>query len=305
MRIIVRVPATTANLGPGFDCMGLALQLWNTITVQEAPRAEVRWQDCTGATAAGLLPEPRDNLVLLSMNQLFGRAGLSRPRLRVTIRNCIPIGRGLGSSAAAIVGGLVAANAWAGGPFSEQQLLEFATEMEGHPDNVAAALRGGLQIAGREGEATLAAAVRPPRGWRAVLFIPERRLPTQLARKVLPSRLTRADAVYNISRAALLVRAFALRDLFSLDLAMRDRLHQPYRLSLVPGMQELIAAAGRAGAHGAALSGAGPSLIAFAGDDRSARRVARAFSRCAAELQIAGSARVLALSPRGARARQA
>jgi homoserine kinase len=300
MKIIVRVPATTANLGPGFDCLGLALQVWNTIVVEESPHAtEVRLR----GHLENLAPD-RSNLVLLAMGEVFQRARVRFPKARVTMANRIPIGRGLGSSAAAIVGGMVAANTWAGEKFSLEKLLALATEMEGHPDNVSAALLGGLTIVIREGANTFAAQVRPPRGWRGVLFIPEHTLSTKFAREILPKHIAREDAIYNIGRAALLVRAFSTGDVRGLDLATGDRLHEPYRAQLVPGMDEMCRAAHRAGAHGVALSGAGPSMVAFAATDEGAARIARAFQRCARELKIAGAARVVGLSARGAYARK-
>ncbi len=300
MKISVRVPATTANLGPGFDCLGLALQVWNTITITESPGgAELHWRKHTRSSPHDL-PPGATNLVLHAMNEFFQRVQLPLPRVRVTTTNCIPIGRGLGSSAAAIVGGLVAANAWAGNKLTTQQLLELATEIEGHPDNVSAALLGGLTIAIREDANVFAVNVRPPRGWRAVVFIPAQELSTQFARTVLPQRITREDAIYNIGRVALLIRAFAQGDASSLDLATGDRLHEPYRAPLVPGMDEFSQSARDAGAHGVALSGAGPSMIAFAANSETASRVARAFEQCARSLQLGGEVRVVGLSARGA-----
>jgi homoserine kinase len=299
MKLVVRVPATTANLGPGFDCLGLALQIWNTIAVEESPKGvQVRLLGDSENLALD-----RSNLVLLSMEEVFRRSRRRFPNLRVTMTNRIPIGRGLGSSAAAIAGGVVAANAWAGEKLSPDQLLALATELEGHPDNVSAALLGGLTIVVREGEKTSAAKVRPPRGWRAVLFIPGHALSTKFAREILPTQITREDAIYNIGRAALLVRAFSAGDVRWLDLATGDRLHEPYRAPHVPGMDELCEAARRAGAHGVALSGAGPSMVAFAANELDAARVARAFERCARDLKIEGEARSVGLSPRGAYAR--
>ncbi len=300
MRIVVRVPATTANLGPGFDCLGLALRVWNVIVVEESAGAtEVRLRGHLENLAAD-----RSNLALHAMEHVFQRARRRFPHLRVKMVNHIPIGRGLGSSAAAIVGGMVAANAWVGERFSRETLLAFATEMEGHPDNVSAALLGGLTIVVREDEKTFAAQVRPPRNWRAVLFIPEHALSTKFAREILPKHVAREDAIYNIGRAALLVRAFLTGDARGLDLATGDRLHEPYRARLVPGMDEMCRAAHRAGAHGVALSGAGPSLVAFAATDAGSARIARAFERCARDLKIAGAARVVGLSGRGAYARR-
>lgn len=300
MKIIVRVPATTANLGPGFDCLGLALQIWNTIVVQESEKGmQVHLRGHSYSLAAS-----RENLVLRSMEEMFRRARVRFPDVSVTMTNRIPIGRGLGSSAAAIAGGLVAANTWMGSKVEQDELLALATELEGHPDNVSAALLGGLTIVIREGERAFTARVRPPRGWRAVLFIPEAALSTKFAREVLPQLIARDDAIYNIGRAALLVRAFSSGDVHGLDLATGDRLHEPYRAHLVPGMDELCLAAHAAGAHGVALSGAGPSMVAFTETGKGAERIQHAFERCARELKIEGAARIVGLSARGAYARR-
>lgn len=301
MKLIVRVPATTANLGPGFDCLGLALQIWNTIVVEES----------TGGVQMRLrghsedLALDRSNLVLRSMEEVFRRARKPFPAVRVTMTNRIPIGRGLGSSAAAIAGGVVAANEWAGAAFSQDKLLALATELEGHPDNVSAALLGGLTIVVQEGKNISVARVSPPRGWRTILFIPGHALSTKYARDILPLQVPREDAVYNIGRAALLVRAFSEGDARQLDLATGDRLHEPYRAHLVPGMDALCQAGRRAGAHGVALSGAGPSMIAFAAAEQEAKRVARAFERCARAIKLQGEVRIAGLSSRGAYARPA
>lgn len=301
MKIIVHVPATTANLGPGFDSLGLALQIWNTIVVEPSDDGtHVRLQGHSENIAAG-----RENLALRAMHEVFRRADQPFPDLNVRMTNRIPIGRGLGSSAAAIAGGIVAANAWIGDRFSQEELLLLATELEGHPDNVSAALLGGMTIVVRDGDEIFASRLRPPRGWRAVLFIQQAVLSTKFARQVLPQHISREDAVYNIGRTALLVHAFSVGDVRGLDLATGDRLHEPYRAQFVPGMDEFCQAAHRAGAHGVALSGAGPSLIAFAENERGAERIQRAFERCARDLKIGGAARIARLSARGAYYRRA
>lgn len=296
MKLTVNVPATTANLGPGFDCLGLALDIWNTIVVESSDSAlEVRVRG-----ADENLPRNADNVTVQAMAELFQELDKPFPNLRVTMTNRIPIGRGFGSSAAAIVGGLVAANEWCGGKLPREKLLVLASRMEGHPDNVSAALYGGLTIVVAVDGAPVAARMDPPRGWRAVLFVPAQTLSTKFARKVLPRRVSRADAVFNIGRAALLVHAFAENDAEELRIATADRLHQPYREALVPGMRELLEAATDAGACGAALSGAGPSLIAIAENRASAQKIARAFQRRASALRLKGETRIARLSARGA-----
>lgn len=295
MRIRVHVPATTANLGPGFDCLGLALDWWNTITVEPAQALTVRLRGFTEG-----LPADATNMTVESMALLYGQLGRPLPPVRVTMTNRIPIGCGLGSSAAALVGGLVAANALAGTPFTGHELLEIAHEQEGHPDNVSAALFGGLTISAFEGARVVTAHVVPAPTWRAVLYVPDHALSTLYARQILPDKVSRADAVFNIGRAALVAFAFTARQVGFLQIGTQDRLHQPYRQSLVPGMRELLDAACASGASGAALSGAGPSLIAFGGSPEQAARVARAFRATARQLGLNGAVRVVALSERGA-----
>jgi homoserine kinase len=295
MKLSVRVPATTANLGPGFDCLGLALDLWATFwveSIQHGLEVECRCDDGTA------LPSDGQNLAVQAMRAAFRRANKPLPSLRIRVECGIPIGRGLGSSAAAIVGGLVAANSLLGGCYSQAELLALATSIEGHPDNVAAALLGGLVIAVQDGK-RLTTVRRPvPRSLECVLFIPQHALSTKLARKVLPACVPRADAVYNIGRAALWIAAVQTRQWEWLDLATRDRLHQPYRRSLIKGMEQVFESARQAGARGVALSGAGPTLIAFT--DRAGGAIAEAMERTGARLGLTGTARIVKVSRRGA-----
>lgn len=296
MKLRVRVPATSANLGPGFDCLGLALDWWNTIEVETLARGlEI---ECR-CPPTDQLPRDKNNLVIRAMIATFKRARRKPPPLRVRLDCKIPVARGLGSSAAAIVGGALAANALLDGKFSRDELLAIATEIEGHPDNVAPALLGGLVISVQEHRQLITARLAIPRGLHCVLFVPDRALSTKLARGILPERVPRADAIYNVSRTALWIASLHTREWAWLAVATRDRLHQPYRARLVRGMDTLFDAARRAGARGVALSGAGPSIIAFA--DHGAEKIARAMARSAARMGLAGVARVVRASSRGAR----
>ena len=265
-KIRVRVPATTANLGPGFDCLGMALDLWNEvgIAVGDGPAVLVEGQ------GAAELPSDGSNLVYRSMEFLFKEAGMEMPGLRVHCRNKIQLKRGLGSSATAIVGGLMAANLLLsdlagsrGDSFSREKLLDLAVYLEGHPDNVAAALLGGLQLVTREEGVLLTATVPVPADIRAVLFIPEMTMATEEARAVLPDTVSREDAVYNMGRVALLVNGLATGRLDDLRVATRDRLHQPYRQKLFPAMKVIFTAALSAGALGVFLSGSGSTILAL------------------------------------------
>lgn len=268
-RVRVSVPASVANLGPGFDALGLALDLFNVVEVE--PGGDDLRVEIVGE-ARDLARE--DNLVLRAMEHGFALAGSALPPLRLRLTNRIPVGCGLGSSAAAIVAGLVAANALLGDPWPPEKLLALATELEGHPDNVAPALWGGLVVSCGGGDGVRWVRLEAPSELQAVLVIPELRVPTREARRVLPGSVPFQDAVFNVGRAALLVAALSSRRYDLLREAMRDRLHQPYRAPLVPGLEEALGAAERAGALGAALSGAGPGLLAFVVGD--CRRVAEA-----------------------------
>jgi homoserine kinase len=260
-RVAVRVPATTANLGPGFDALGMALTLYNRLQVERLPSGlEIVLQ----GEGAERLPSDPSNLSYRAFQRVFERLREPTPPVRMTGEIRVPLSRGLGSSAAAVVAGLIAGNELAGARLSQDELLNLATEMEGHPDNVAPALFGGFTTAClADGEVSWAR-LEPPRELRAVVVIPEREVATARARAVLPDQVPRADAVRNVGRTALLVAAIATGELSLLRHAMQDRLHEPYRAALIPGMPEALAAARQAGALGAALSGAGSTLLALA-----------------------------------------
>ncbi|MCH7712961.1 MAG: homoserine kinase [Chloroflexi bacterium] len=265
--IQVLAPATTANLGPGFDCLGMALDIWNRLEVYpgssdpNVPLVEVMGE------GAGELDTGPGNLVYRAMAFLFNEAGQEMPSVRLECHNEIPLERGMGSSAAAIAGGLVAANAWCarefGREFTGNELLEMAVTIEGHPDNVAASVLGGLRLVISEEDQIFTVPVAVPPGLRAVLFIPDHRIATDDARAVLPQSVTRADAVYNMSRMALLVAAMAANHPEYLAEATKDRLHQPYRQELFPAMKLLFKAAMDAGALGVFLSGSGSTVLAL------------------------------------------
>ena len=261
--IRVAAPATTANLGPGYDCLGMALDIWNTIEV-ESLATGVQSSVVVSGEGEGELEAGPDNLVYRSMEFLYRELGRELPPVSVTCANEIPLARGLGSSAAAIAGGLVAANALSGGEFNQRDLLEMAATIEGHPDNVAAAVMGGLQLVVTEESTLYTVPVSVPAAMHAVLFIPDRRIATADARAVLPQQLSIADAVHNMSRVALLVAGMATNHPEYLDIATQDRLHQPYRQPLFPAMKLLMKAARDAGALGAFLSGSGSTVLALA-----------------------------------------
>lgn len=257
-RVTVRAPATTANLGPGFDCMGMALDIWNSIDVELGPGGvEVIGE------GADRLSGNRSNLVYRSFRLPFEESGQMVPEVGITSRNQVPLARGLGSSSAAVVGGLLAGNEMAGRPMSSERLLELAAETEGHPDNAAPALLGGCQIVVRDKGRLVTSKVPLPQDLKTVLFIPDMRMSTQQARDLLPSSVPRRAAVYNIGRVALLVKALATDDLSDLAVATDDMLHQRQRQAIFPAMKNIIQGALDAGALGAFLSGSGPSILAL------------------------------------------
>ena len=261
MEIKIRVPATTANMGPGFDCLGMALDIWNTIVVE------------TGAVGFSISGEGRDSLATGSDNLIyrcFERVfdGLAKPvpQVRIHCENEIPLGRGLGSSAAAVAGGILAGSVLSGANLSQERILELAAEIEGHPDNAAAAVMGGCRIVVSDGDRLLTDAIAVPGELKAVLFVPEVPMPTEEARGLLPGMIDRGDAVFNIGRTALLVNALASGNLEYLGIATEDMLHQPARQKIFFPMKNIFRAAMSAGALGVFLSGAGSTVLALARD---------------------------------------
>lgn len=260
--ILVKIPASTANLGPGFDSIGISLPLFTTIKMKKAEKLKI--------TLVGnemkKLPDNQDNLIYKSALYIFQKADLPIPQLEMVISSEIPLGRGLGSSGSAIVGGLVAGNILAGSPFSKEEIFQMAARIEGHPDNVGASLFGGIVISAKNQTNDLFSYIKiePPKGLKVVAAIPAYELPTSKARDILPSSYSREDTVHAISHAALLAGALAAGNTSLLYEAMSDRIHQPYRMSIIPGLEELIATGKDYGALGVALSGAGPTVIAFA-----------------------------------------
>lgn len=285
-RVAVRVPATTANLGPGFDCLGMALDIYNRVAVEPAPALSIE----VSGEGRGAIPTGEENLVYRGLAAVFRRVGRPVPGLRLACHNEIPLARGLGSSAAAVAGGLVAANLLLREPLSRDDLLTLGAAIEGHPDNLAPALFGGCQVVVQEGEGFVHAPVPLPAGLKAVLFIPHFHLPTVQARAVLPAQVPLKDAVYNVGRAALLVASLASGGLSLLAAATRDRLHQPYREPLFPAMGPVMAAAMGAGALGSFLSGAGPTVLALCTGGEEA--IGAAMKRAAAGAGVEGTIRV-------------
>ena len=288
----IRVPASSANLGPGFDSFAVALPLLAEFELRPARAWSVH------SNGEGV-PDGEHNLFVVAARAVGKAAGANVPTQHVEQRSAIPIARGLGSSAAAIVGGAVAANALLGEPLDRRTLLRVASEVEGHSDNVAAALYGALTIALPEEGGPVATRIAFPRTWRICVYVPSSTLTTAAARAVLSSQVSREDAVFNLAHAAALVAAVLRADGALLSLAMSDRLHQSARTSLVPALAEIISAARGAGAFGAALSGAGPSVLAIA-PVRLAPRVVSAMEETAETHGVSGRGRLLRVRAAGA-----
>ena len=265
----VRVPASTSNLGPGFDCFGLALKLYLTVRATVVPEAA---EPCsivtTGPKENEALPRNAANLIYRAMAFATRREGASLPPVDLRVHNEIPLASGLGSSAAAIVAGIKLAGLITGHQISDQTILDYATEFEGHPDNVAASLYGGFLASCTCHDSTVIPAKFVwPAQIRVLVVSPHSQLPTHVARAALPRMVSRHDAVHNLQRSALFVSAIAQQRYDILWEAMRDRLHQPQRESLVPGLHEALTLPRMPGLLGIALSGAGPSIVALVDDN--------------------------------------
>ena len=297
VRVHVRIPATSANLGPGFDALGLAFALYNEVEAAEAERVTVQIQ----GEGAGRPATNEANVVARGVRLAYEAAGRPFAGCALACVNRIPTSRGLGSSAAAWVGGLVAGNALLGEPLDRQALLGLAARAEGHPDNVAAALFGGLTVSCAGASGVVAVSLAVPSSLHWVVLVPEVTSATAEARAVLPRSVSRQDAVFNVQRVALLLAALQGGRLEALGTALQDRLHQPYRRRLFPWMDDVASAARAAGALGSVLSGAGPSLLAVVEGD--ADRVARAMEEALGRAGIRGAARVLEVDLRGALSR--
>jgi len=293
--VTVEAPASSANLGPGFDALALALDLWLRVTLTPLEAgAESLSVDGEGKDEIGM---DAGNRFLIGLEHGMEEFGLEPPVMRIKMRNDIPLARGLGSSAAASVAGLLAAQALAGEQLGQHRLLELATAIESHPDNAAAALLGGFVVV-----ADQPARFDPPEALFAALFIPDVALRTAEMRVALPASVPHADAAHNVGRTAMIVAALASGSRLDLLAAMSDdRLHEPYRVAHFPQLPELVRAARVAGALGASLSGAGSTVIALADDETVAQRVADAMSGAASGLDLAGRSVVVKPVARGAR----
>ncbi len=270
MKISVKVPATTANIGSGFDCLGMALPLYNTITIEETvlPGTGIEINVLNdNASEDDLLTEhiPLDenSIIYKAVELLYNSIGQTPSELKITVQSQIPIARGLGSSASVIVGGLLAANELLGRPADEVALLSIATEVEGHPDNVTPAIVGGLVLSSQEDDGTiLYRKLDWPEEWAITVCVPDYELSTDISRSVLPKEVPMEDAVFNAKRLGMFIEAVNTKDTDLMKYALQDRLHQPYRMKLVPGLEQIIEnLKHEENVIGCVLSGAGPSIL--------------------------------------------
>ncbi len=266
MKVTAQVPATIANLGCGFDCLGLALPVYNVVTVEETvlpgSGIEINIIDEYNQGNIENIPRDKTNIVYKAIELLYNYIGQSPNELKISIKTGIPVARGLGSSASVIVGGLIAANELLGKPADEAVLLSIATEIEGHPDNIAPAILGGVVLSDWEADGSVVSKKLPwPDDWYITICIPDYELSTGISRSVLPADVPMKDAVYNLRHSAMFVQAVHTHDEELLKLALKDKLHQPYRTKLVPGMQQIMENLKHTeGVLGCVLAGAGPSV---------------------------------------------
>ena len=296
--ITVIVPATTANLGPGFDCIGAALTLYNEFKFTSA---DAGFSISVTGVEADRVKTDGSNLAYQAFLKLYQHLDQKPPSVQIDINLGVPLARGLGSSATAIVGGLIGANHLAGSPLNQTEVMELAIALEGHPDNVVPALLGGCRLA----------ATNETNEWQIcdipwhqnlipVVAIPDFELSTAEARRVLPDQVSRADAIFNTAHLGLLLRALETGRGDWLKAALQDRLHQPYRQALIPGYETVRAAAVAAGAYGMVISGAGPTLLALVDTERAAT-VETEIASAWKEAGITASVRSLAIDTQGAK----
>ena len=273
MKVSVKVPATIANLGPGFDCLGIALPLYNEVTVEETvmPGSGIEINIIEEDEDYDLLSVPKDenNIAYKAIELLYNFIGQTPNDIKITIKTGIPIARGLGSSASVIVGGLVAANELLGRPADDKILLAIASEVEGHPDNVAPAIFGGLCLSSLETDGSVAySKIEWPKDWKLTVLIPDYELNTIISRSVLPENISIKDAAFNVRKCAMLIDSVYRCDDESMKKSLKDKIHQPYREPLVKGFKEICELVeNKDDIIGCTIAGAGPTILIISKDD--------------------------------------
>ena len=270
MKVSVKVPATTANLGSGFDCLGMALPIYNIVTIEETvlpgSGIEINMMSENNSDdefAIEHIPTDENNIVFKAVEMLYNSIGQTPSELKITIKSQIPIAKCLGSSASVIVGGLMAANELLGRPADEAALLSIATEVEGHPDNITPAVIGGLVLTSQEDDGSIIyRKLHWPEEWHITVCIPDYELATDISRSVLPKEVSMKDATFNTKRIAMFIEALHTKDAELMRFALQDKLHQPYRTKLVPGLVDIIEnLKHEENVLGCVLSGSGPSIL--------------------------------------------
>lgn len=297
--VVVEVPSTTANIGPGFDCLGAALDLSNYFTIKRIEGNGERFELIMESTEGNHLRGGPENLFYRAAQRVWKTAGIEPVALEARVKLAVPPARGLGSSATAIVAGLVGSNALAGYPLTKEKLLELAIDIEGHPDNVVPSLIGGLCITAKTAsERWRVIRCEWDHSIKAVIAIPSMRLSTSEARRVMPANIPMGDAVINLGAMTLLLKGLRTGDEDLIADGMHDRLHEPYRWGLIKGGLEVKEAAKEAGALGCAISGAGPSILALCKESKG-REISVAMVKAWESVGIASRAPLMNLQIRG------
>ena len=308
MKVSVKVPATIANIGPGFDCLGMAIPIYNTITLEETvlPGTGVEINVISEDEAVDDLSIEHmeldeNSLVYKAVELLYNSIGQNPSELKINIHSNIPIARGLGSSASVIVGGLIAANELLGRPADETALLSIATEVEGHPDNIAPAILGGLVLSSQEDDCSVIyTKLNWPEEWILTVCIPEYELSTEISRSVLPDSVPMQDAVFNVKRLAMFIQAINTKDTELMKLALQDKLHQPYRMKLVPGLEKISEnLKHEENVLGCVLCGAGPSIL-IVSHKNNIDRIHSIVKQTWADLNVKAEIKTVTIEPCGA-----
>ncbi|MBP7211966.1 homoserine kinase [bacterium] len=309
MKVSVKVPATTANFGSGFDCLGMALPIYNIVTIEETvlpgTGIEINILNEAGVeneSAIEHIPTDENNLVYKAIEMLYNSVGQAPSELKITVKTQIPVARGLGSSSSVIVGGLLAANKLLRFPADEPALLSIATEVEGHPDNVTPAIVGGFTLSSLEDDGSIVyRKLDWPEEWAITVCIPDYELATDIARSVLPKEVPLQDASFNVRRMAMFMDAIQHHDSDLMKLALQDKLHQPYRTKLVPGLSDIINnLKHEENVLGCVLSGAGPSIL-IVSEKNNLDKIKNIVSETWANLNVKTDIRTLKIEQEGAK----
>ncbi len=308
MKVSVKVPATTANMGPGFDCLGMALPIYNTITIEETvlPGTGIEINvmadtDSIDQLSLDHIPSDENSIVYKAVELLYNSIGQTPSELKINIHSNIPVARGLGSSSSVIVGALIAANELLGRPADEVALLSIACEIEGHPDNITPAIVGGLVISSQEDDGSVIyRKLDWPQEWAVTVCVPDFELSTDIARSVLPAEVPMKDAIFNAKRLAMFVEAIHTKDSELMKLALQDRLHQPYRMKLVPGLDKIIDKLRHFdNVLGCVLSGAGSSILIIS-EKNNVDKIKEVVRETWADLNIKSTLKTLSVENNGA-----